>query len=243
MNYKCKGNLLLDSVLTQNIISLKAKGVEGGTGWDGWRASPTQWTWTWANSWRQWRTGKPGALQSKGSQRIGHDLATEQQQRGYMGRQIQVCLVNLESTLGWWVLNAQCLLCALPHKGNLALGLPWVVSTSASVAPLIHPAVVDQSHCWLTGFGCVNKWMASVCSPCHQPPPVCMADITSWSWLSFPVGSNEASRIFYTALQGPQPVDWNGHVTYTWFVSLGHKSSLVRIHLFLLSLAYFIFRG
>ena len=32
MNYKCKGNLLLDSVLTQNIISLKPKGVEGGTG-------------------------------------------------------------------------------------------------------------------------------------------------------------------------------------------------------------------
>ena len=27
---------------------------------------PTQWTWVWANSGRQWRTGKPGVLQSMG---------------------------------------------------------------------------------------------------------------------------------------------------------------------------------
>ena len=27
----------------------------------------------------QWRTGKPGMLQSMGSHRVGHDLATEQQ--------------------------------------------------------------------------------------------------------------------------------------------------------------------
>ena len=35
-------------------------------GWDGWMASPTQWTWVWANSGRWWRTGKPGVLQSLG---------------------------------------------------------------------------------------------------------------------------------------------------------------------------------
>ena len=33
----------------------------------GWQ-SPTQWTWVWANSGRWWRTGKPGILQSMGSQ-------------------------------------------------------------------------------------------------------------------------------------------------------------------------------
>ena len=32
---------------------LRAKGEEGGRGWDGWMASPTQWTWVWANSGRQ----------------------------------------------------------------------------------------------------------------------------------------------------------------------------------------------
>ena len=40
----------------------------GNRGWDGWRASSTQWTWVWANSRRQWRTVKPGLLQFTGSQ-------------------------------------------------------------------------------------------------------------------------------------------------------------------------------
>ena len=33
------------------------------TGWNGWMASPMQWTWTWASSGRRWGTGKPGVLQ------------------------------------------------------------------------------------------------------------------------------------------------------------------------------------
>ena len=40
-------------------------------GWDGWMASPTQWTWVWASSGSWWRTGKPGVLQSMGLQRVG----------------------------------------------------------------------------------------------------------------------------------------------------------------------------
>ena len=31
-------------------------------GWDGWMASPIQWTWTWENSERWWGTGRPGML-------------------------------------------------------------------------------------------------------------------------------------------------------------------------------------
>ena len=52
---------------------LKSKEV-GGRRWDGWIASPTQWTWIWANSRREW-TEEPGILQSMGSQRIRYDLA------------------------------------------------------------------------------------------------------------------------------------------------------------------------
>ena len=49
----------------------------GRRGWDGWMASPTQWTWVWVNS-RSWRwTGRPGVLQSMGLQRVGHDWVTE----------------------------------------------------------------------------------------------------------------------------------------------------------------------
>ena len=46
-------------------------------GWDGWMAPPTQWTWVWVNSGSLWWTGKPGGLQSMGSQRIRHDRVTE----------------------------------------------------------------------------------------------------------------------------------------------------------------------
>ena len=42
-----------------------------------WMASPTQWTWVWVNSGSWWWTGKPGILQSMGSQRVRHDSATE----------------------------------------------------------------------------------------------------------------------------------------------------------------------
>ena len=38
----------------------------GWLGWDGWMASPTQWTWVWASPGSWWRTGKPGMLQSMG---------------------------------------------------------------------------------------------------------------------------------------------------------------------------------
>ena len=60
---------------------LKARGESGDRGWDIRMESVTQWTWGWANSGRQWRTGKPGMLQFMGLQRVGHDLVTEQQQQ------------------------------------------------------------------------------------------------------------------------------------------------------------------
>ena len=47
----------------------------GDRGWDGWMASLTQCTWVWVGSPR-W-TGKPGVLQSVGSQRVRCDWATE----------------------------------------------------------------------------------------------------------------------------------------------------------------------
>ena len=56
---------------------LKAKGGES-RGWDGEIASPTPRTWIWAHYRRQRRTEEPGAPQTLGPQRAGHDLATEQ---------------------------------------------------------------------------------------------------------------------------------------------------------------------
>ena len=42
-------------------------------GWDGWMASPTQWTWVWVDSGGWWWTGRPGVLRFMGSQRVGPD--------------------------------------------------------------------------------------------------------------------------------------------------------------------------
>ena len=55
---------------------LRSGGEGDERGWDGWMASPTQWTWFWASSRSWWWTGKPGVLQSVGLQRVGHDWAT-----------------------------------------------------------------------------------------------------------------------------------------------------------------------
>ena len=41
--------------------------------------SPMQWTWTWAHFGKWWGIGRPGTLQTMGSQRIRRDWATEQQ--------------------------------------------------------------------------------------------------------------------------------------------------------------------
>ena len=40
-------------------------------------ASLTQWTWVWVNSGSWWWTGRPGVLRFLGSQRVGHDWATD----------------------------------------------------------------------------------------------------------------------------------------------------------------------
>ena len=47
---------------------LKAGGEGNDRGWDDWVASSTQWTWVWVNSGSWWWTGRPGVLQSTGSQ-------------------------------------------------------------------------------------------------------------------------------------------------------------------------------
>ena len=56
---------------------LKAGGEGEDRGWDGWMAPLTQWAWVWIDSGCWWWTGRPGVLQSMGSQRVGLDWMTE----------------------------------------------------------------------------------------------------------------------------------------------------------------------
>ena len=56
---------------------LKAGGEGDDRRWDGWVASPTQRIWVWVNS-GSWRwTGRPGMLQSMGSQRVRQNYMTK----------------------------------------------------------------------------------------------------------------------------------------------------------------------
>ena len=79
LKLQCFGHLMRRTDSEKTLMLGK---IEGGRrsrrrGWDGWMASPTQWTWVWVNSGCWWWTGKPGVLQSMGSQRIRHNWATE----------------------------------------------------------------------------------------------------------------------------------------------------------------------
>ena len=66
---------------TQMLGKTEGRRRRDGRGREGWMASLTQWAWVWASSGRWWRSGKPGVLWFMGWQRVGHDWATEQQER------------------------------------------------------------------------------------------------------------------------------------------------------------------
>ena len=56
---------------------LRAGGEGDNREWKGWMAPLTRRTWVWVNSRSWWWTGRPGVLLFMGSQRVGHDWATE----------------------------------------------------------------------------------------------------------------------------------------------------------------------
>ena len=68
-NYSFEKTLMLGKI--------KVGGEDDDRGWDGWMGSLTQWIWVWVDSGSWWWKGRPGVLQSMGSQRVGHNWATE----------------------------------------------------------------------------------------------------------------------------------------------------------------------
>ena len=69
------GMCRIGSLLEKTLMLERLKVGEGGSrGWDGWMASPTQWTWVWSSSGRQGRTGNPGILQSIGCKELNTTL-------------------------------------------------------------------------------------------------------------------------------------------------------------------------
>ena len=68
----------------------KGGGEWDNRGWDGWMASLTLCTWVWVSSRSWWWTGKPGVLQSMGSQRVRHNLVTELNNYTYLFQSIVI---------------------------------------------------------------------------------------------------------------------------------------------------------
>ena len=108
---------------------LRAGGEGDDRGWDGWMASPTQWTWVWVNSGSWWWTGKTGVLQSMGSQRVGHDWVTE---------------LNWSSILAWripWIEEPG----GLQSIRLQRVGHDWVTNTHTHPAICPAPCTVPGS--------------------------------------------------------------------------------------------------
>ena len=81
-NFKCISNILhLSSSLFGEDPDAEEdwRREENGDdrAWDGWMASLTRWTWVCVSSGSWWWTGKPGVRWSMGSQRVGHDWASD----------------------------------------------------------------------------------------------------------------------------------------------------------------------
>ena len=71
-------------------------------------ASPTRWTWLWVNSGSWWRTGRPGVLQSMGSQRVGHDWVTEQQHITNGHHVKSIPCITVQSLQRYWGCALRC---------------------------------------------------------------------------------------------------------------------------------------
>ena len=68
-------------------------------GWDGWMESLTQWTWVWASSESWWWTGRPGVLQSMGSESDMTELLINNNKPWFHALKSELCSVLLLCTV------------------------------------------------------------------------------------------------------------------------------------------------
>ena len=120
---------------------LGAGGEGDDRGWDGWMASPTRWTWVWVNSGSWWWTGSPGVLRFMGSQRVGHNWATELNVWSYSsgGPKSKVCLTE------WiWRFWQSC----VPSRGSWGESVSCPSPSFWSLAVLLDPWLLLSSWQW-----------------------------------------------------------------------------------------------
>ena len=140
---------------------LKVGGEGGDRGWDGWMASLIWWTWVWVSSGSWWWTGKPGVLQSMGSQRAGHDWVPEL--TGISGLHI-----GINPCVQKFVFPSKRLCSCCSNAVRIIPGLiGWArVLLTKPPAPPPYAWEADHSHC--VSAGC-KEFLQSV-KQCLCPP-------------------------------------------------------------------------
>ena len=156
--------------------TLKVGGEGDDRGWDGWKASPTQWTWIWVNSRSWWQTGRPGMLQSMELQRVRHKWETEL--NWLHGWLLNWCIMSVSIGSAMREENISCLLLQLLHQSeriNMSAVLP-LESTSHLVARALPPLGSVNSVSYMNGekTGVTNKISKTV----HHKGAT--AEITYW---------------------------------------------------------------
>ena len=107
---------------------LKAGGEGDNRGWDGWMASLTQWTCVWASSRSWWWTGKPGMLQSMGSQSWT---------RLSDWTELKAIYVLLFLISAWWV-QGELIIHPSTHPSRYANSCYKIVANICSVLTKVH---------------------------------------------------------------------------------------------------------
>ena len=175
--------------------ALGAAGEGGDRGWDGWMASPTRWTWVWVNSGRWWWTGSPGVLRFMGSQRVGHDWATERNWTELKLYSVLCCamvspsvvsdslwpheLAALKAPLSMGILQARILSC------KLSVSLRFV-SCSSELTSLRRALWEPQIYIWMVGSTGDNPGQGTgVCSwgQSDGTEPLAWGACTNFRWL------------------------------------------------------------
>ena len=135
---------------------------------------------TWANSKRWWGTGKPGMLQSLGLQRVGHNLATEQQQQRetwYQTSKWNWILKTVTTFAQIWLWHTRPAAVKMGHRHSLCYssGQAWALHQRLPF-PFSAPCFISwpqQSlHTSTTGplFGCLPSKVSGAANSCVFPP-------------------------------------------------------------------------
>ena len=136
---------------------LKAGGEGDDRGRAGWMASSlSQWTWVWASSRRWWRTGKPGILQSMGSQRVGHDWASEHQRLLFREQNREGARLEAEINWQYTVIDMICNISWEIYQLRWweVIGFIYFLLEELSEPTFI---VRTDRICWLSGYEILSK--------------------------------------------------------------------------------------